>query len=435
MTARIRPLSPIERTVWRLSAGSSLNFTTIARLRGEIGESAIQRGIDAAQARHPHLREAIDGSDPAEPWFVSSGGRRIELEVADDEWIAVVERELRVPIDEDGPLARVIWVPFDGGGRLMLTLHHAIGDGKSGAFALRDILAAATAEPGSCLESLPSVAPIDQRLAPNAQGFRGRAGLFRFAATETWRDWTLGKASSPRFDQTPRCTERTTMVLAREFDPDWVSRVARRARAERTSVHGVLLAAIAMAIVDDHDKDAIVVNVGSPIDLRDTLHPPAGEDVGYFVSLLPFRRRLSGREDIWQIAREIKAELVAGKAAGRDHVTAHALPLVASILRGHTKSPTEFVHAWEDTVQSTAGLTNLGRLNIQTDYGSVVAEAVHFAVNTSALSAFVSTATSTSGRLNWNFQFTQPTFTREHAEALTDRMVARVEEAAEIGDD
>ena len=432
MSERVRPLSPIERTVWRLSAGSSLNFTTVARIKGDLSVAALQRGVDAAQARHPHLRHGVDSSDPKEPWFVKAEGMRLLVEVVDDrEWLEVLETELGRSIGEGGPLARVLWVPSHQGGRAMLTLHHAIGDGKSGVFAMRDILSVA-ADSSIGLPVLSDITPIDERLAATAQGLRGRLGLLRFAATEAWRDLYVGKAAPPRYDATPRCTERTTMVLVRERDPEWVSQVAGRARAEGTSVHGVMLAAIALAVAEDRLDESVVVNVGSPIDLRATLNPPVGEDVGYFVSLLPFRTKLRGGENIWDLARAIKAELVAGKAAGQDHVTAHALPFVDSLIRGAKKTPAEFVHAWEDTVQSTAGLTNLGRLGIQTEYGLFSVEAMHFAVNASALSAFVCTATSTAGRLNWNFQYTRPTFTRAHAEALTDRMVELVEEAAEV---
>lgn len=429
--SRIRPLSPIEQTVWRMSRGASLNFTTIARVRGQITPAMLRRGIDLTQARHPYFRVAIDGSDQAEPWFVEAEGGAIALEVSSEPWLEVVQRELHRTIEDSGPLARVVWVPFEGGGRVLLTLHHSISDGKSGAFAMRDILLGASGVGPEELPVLDDIQPVDERVAPIAQGWRGRRGVLGFVAREFWRDAFSGKPKPPRYDELPRCTERTTMLLPREFEPEFVSRLAARARAEGTSVHGALLAAIAIAVVRDRNEDSAVVSVGSPIDLRETLNPPVDEDVGFYISMIPYRRRLTGAEDLWDIAREIKVQLIAGKEAQREHVLANAMPLVDAMIRGKGRTPNDFVHTWEKLVQSTAGLTNLGRLNIRTDFGSFSAEAVHFMVSPSALGAYVCTATSTNGRLNWNFQYSTPTFTRQHAESLTDATVALVRAAIE----
>lgn len=430
MTERIRPLSPIERTVWRLNAGSSLNFTTIARVRGDLSMEAIRRGVRFIQARHPHLRKGIDGTDWSRPWFVSCDAEIVPECHADADWVGIVEGELTRPFDEAGPLARVIWLPTNSGGRLLLTLHHAISDGKSGVFAMRDLLAGSTGLAESMgLEQLPEPPRVDDVLAPLARGLRGWLGLARFVARESVDDFRIGKPCEPRYDETPRCSERMTMVVPREFAPDFVSRLAARARSERTSVHGILLAAMSFAIAEDRADDESIVYVGSPIDLRPSLEPPVGEDVGYYVSFLPFRRRIERSDDIWQVARELKQSLVAGRAARREHVAARAMQVVEKMIRGDSLTPTEFVHAWEDTVQSTSGLTNLGRLDVPTSFGDLELEAMHFAVGASALSAQVATATSTGGRLNWNLEFTSPTFTRAHALALADRMVALVDAA------
>lgn len=412
-----------------MSRGASLNFTTVARVRGELTPDMLRRGLALAQARHPFFRFAIDGSDQAKPWFVEGRGSVIPLEVATEPWLDVVERELHRTIADSGPLARVVWVPTPEGGRVLLTLHHAMSDGKSGVFAMRDILLGASGASAEELPALDDIQPVDERVAAIGQGWRGRQGILRFAAGQFWMDARVGRATPPRYDALPRCTERTTLVLPREFEPDFVSKLAARARAEKTSVHGALLAAISLAVVRDRTEDTAVVSVGSPIDLRETLSPPVGEDVGYYISVLTYRRKLTGDESLWDVAREIKSQLVAGKAAQQEHVLAKAMPLVESMVGGKRKSPNDFVHSWEKLVQSTAGLTNLGRLNIRTDFGAFQAEAVHFAVSPSALGAYVCTATSTNGRLNWNFQYATPTFTREHAEELTDSTVALVRDA------
>ena len=84
---------------------------------------------------------------------------------------------------------------------------------------------------------------------------------------------------------------------------------------------------------------------------------------------------------------------------------------------------------FDEMIPSTSGLTNLGKLNVRTNFGEFEVEAYHFSVGLTAAGSYMCSATSTQGRLNWNFMFSYPQFTREHACAVADETIKLLERA------
>lgn len=439
----LRPLSPSERATWRVSAGSCLNFTTIARVRGPLHADFLRAALGPLQRRHPLLAATIDTSDPASPVF-RTGAPPLGFRVASGDWRDEVDRELAERFDVDtGPLGRVVWMPDEGGGHLFLTLHHAIGDGKSGVYALRDLVAAAVGEgvggderrdqragptdgpapAADALAPLSESASLESRLGPRGRGLRLVSAVLRFFLGELVADRTIGRGTILPTDADADPTERRTRLVPYEFEPAFVSRLVRRARAEGTTVHGALVAAIALGIAGEFGE-RLPLYLGFPVDLRDALVPPMGEEVGMYVSALRHREQVAPTDPFWPLARRIRDSIAADKDAGLHEALAHGLPLAEFAARGRRSTPEDFVRRFAGAVNSSGGLTNLGRLDIATRFGPVALEAVHFAVNTSAFGVYVTTATSTDGRLNWNFMFAEPNIAIEHGRRLAAETVA-----------
>ena len=106
------------------------------------------------------------------------------------------------------------------------------------------------------------------------------------------------------------------------------------------------------------------------------------------------------------------------------------LSLLASMFRllgGQRLAPRVLAERWQNLVTATTGLTNLGRLAIETHHGPLTIEACHFATSPSALGLFMATATSLGGRIFWNFIWPDPTLTQPHAAALVASIVKRLE--------
>ena len=146
-----RPLSPVEKVIWRLNEGASLNVTMICRIRGALAEDVLREALDRLQQRHPYLRVRVEDSAQGLVYRVNDVPT-IPLRVRDvpaDGWLPIVEEEINRAIpSETGPLVRCIHLRHrEELSHLLVTFHHVIGDAMSGAYMVRDILAAAKGQP------------------------------------------------------------------------------------------------------------------------------------------------------------------------------------------------------------------------------------------------------------------------------------------------
>jgi hypothetical protein len=82
-------------------------------------------------------------------------------------------------------------------------------------------------------------------------------------------------------------------------------------------------------------------------------------------------------------------------------------------------------------VPVTGRLTNLGKVDIETRFGPLELERLHFLTSPSALSAWVSTATSINGQLVWNFTWAEPAIAEAHARSIADDSVRCLRQAIE----
>jgi NRPS condensation-like uncharacterized protein len=424
MSAHLRPLSPIERTFWRLNAGASLNFTVIAHVRGTLDLRAIGQALLSVQERHPMLRATLETSNPDEPILVADAAGPLRVRLGSDDWRTEVERELATPLNEQiGPLVRAVWIPEVGGGRLLLTFHHAISDAWSGVYVARDALVAIAASEGHgrAAGPLEDVEAVDDRLVPKASGFLGTLSALLHVLREVVSMLVRGRPVRLLEDEDVPCTERGVRIVAVEIDEDTAGTIAARARKEGTTVHGALLAAIGLGVAADHGKGRHSMALGTPINLRDTLEPSPGEGVGFYVSMHAFRRRVSEDDDLWELARGIRRAVHGAIESDTGHVTLAALPLIYNNFRGSKRTPQELAEVWERKLYGSGGLTNLGKLGLDTRYGSVELMTMQFAVATGALGTYACAATSTRGEIALNFSFADPTFTAEHADAVVER--------------
>lgn len=423
----LRPLGPSERVLERVDRCCPQNFTTIVELRGDVDAERLAQGVPALLKRHPLLRARI-----ARPGgiltFVDSGDTTVPVRLDERSWLEVVEAEITyVFATGQEPLLRIVWCPAEPEetitGRLLFTLHHTIGDGKSGVFATHDLLQAAT---GGELTPLAIRPDVDASMPPRARGLRGHLQRARFGWQQLKADRMYGRPSNPRYDVDVPPETRVPRVHPIAWEPERTRALLKRCRSEGTTVHGALLAAQVLAAVADLGSDAAVsVLCGSPVDLRPDLAPPVGEDLMLTVSMLAFRGRLSSHDAFWDVARRIRAHIASARD-DHDHLVAlGTLPFLGRVI-GMDQSDANFARRWSERLPNTCGLTNLGRLDLPEQVGGIELVASHFIVNPSIFGVSVATATSTHGRLRWNHSYGAPTVSYEHGAALAADAERRV---------
>ncbi len=431
-----RRLGTSELTLFEIDRVHPLNFTTVGRIHGPLTEAALQAALTAAVGRHPHLSHRLVVEPSGEVWLREGGAPPSLRFVAGGDWVAEADAEVNQPHARDtGPLVRCVVLshaPLEH--TVLLTFHHCIADGFSGAYLMRDLVQAlAAAAPGSTtppLAPLPDLPPMDELLPASSRGLGGWWARLFFVLRMAWNFFRLGAPHVIRDDRTALAHQRRARVIPEVLGPDDTARLTERAKAEGTTVHGALSAALILAMCHDASATAPTrIAFGAPVNLRQQLQPAVGEHLGLFVSMAAWDGRVPPDADFWALARDVRASLVRDVARGLHVASLQAMGLLRWAMGAGRAPPEVLARRMEQRLLATGGLTNLGRLELQTRFGDWRIEALHFLTSPSALGAWVSTATTLNGTLFWNFTFCEPAISEVHARKLAAGAVQRLKAA------
>ncbi|WP_394842052.1 condensation domain-containing protein [Pendulispora brunnea] len=433
-----RRLCHTEKGLWKFDQAAPANTCVAARIRGVLAESALREGLSALRARHPYLRAAFGLDGSGEPVFQFERSADIPLRVLDttpDGWLSEFEDELndRFPA-LNAPFARSVWLrhaPDDH--TVMLTVHHAASDGFSLGLAMRDLVrATARAASGSParLEPLRDTRSVEERLPHRLWSRRGIRLLGRFVAEEARLSAKYGAPFKVPRDRPARVEGRRFRCIPRIFDESTTRRLLARAKAENTTVHGALAAAMILgAFREASIARPTRVALGSPINLREALVPPVKESLGYYVSMVPYRAAVDPHASFWQLARSIREQMSLGIARGDAPLMLDLFEGVFRLLRGHSASPSEIAARWDRTVVNSMILSNLGRQDFGLENGPLSVEAVYFCAAMSVLGDFGSVANTFRDRLIWTFIWAEPLIGSTRAHRLMDFTAERLLQA------
>jgi hypothetical protein len=420
-----RPLCRPEEILWWLDRGAPLHFVTVVDLDGPLPPDTLAKALAAAAARHPALRSTLCGSPEALRFAPREGPLPLAQEARPEaEWAARLETELATPMPAlGGPLLRTTLLSASGTRhRLLLALHHAIGDGRGGIWLARDVLSAAA---GQVLEALPPAPTLDATRPARHRGLRALGTALATVARDLARALRFGRPRTMRVDVAGPLDARRPQVHSLVFAPPVVEALTTRARAAGTTVHGLMSAVLLQAVAAE-SGGVVPLSCGSPVDLRPHLEPRVGEDLGYYVGLSQGAYRVDPAADPLPLARAIRRDLVRDLARGvptKFHEVASLL--FRGLRRGRT--PAAFAAAmYALPVRATTGITNLGRLTVPSTYGPLRTTALFFAVMPSGLADFVTTATCHDGHLRWTFTALAPAIDPERASALANDVARRL---------
>ncbi len=303
-----------------------------------------------------------------------------------------------------------------------------IGDGISGAFLARDLLKSCgdIAGGGSGeMPALPVPKTIESHMPTGFQGFRGRwAGIkeYRRMRREIRR---LGvRPAHVRVEEDAPVGQRKTRIVPLRIPSSRTEALLDAARANRTTLHGLLGATLCLALQPEFDGS--VVTFASPVNMRNRMEPPVGEDICLFVSMVNSQHRVDEDTDLWALARDIRGRAVEQMERGApfsfltlmNSITARRwfFPFTEKGIARHARFALKHIAS-----QGTAGITNIGQLDIESTLGPLQIEAVHFVVSPSLLGYFVLTAASLQGTLCLDFIHCEPLVSHERTQAIAGR--------------
>lgn len=442
-TAIERKLSPSEKLWWVIDQECRSNFVMHSHVTGSITEDVLRQSLDAIQVRHPLLRVGIKRDGWNSLSFQTDGVPSLPLRVVEgtrNSWIEEAERELHEGFSvEEGPLARCTMVHHSQkDNTVLLTFHHAIGDGISGSFLMRDLFQAADLvfSGKECnLQALEAKREMNAYFPGWALGLSGRWRSMKFGARMLGAVLRYGRPAMPAFDKKAPPKDRRARIVAHRLDQDFVDNLHTRANKEGTTIHGAMLAAQILAISHDReDTKERPYFVGSPVNLRKKLNPPVGEDIGFFVTIGASVNLAKPDTAFWPLAKVVRESLWDCVERGEPfvYVIQHLdLSRITSLFGLGLIGRWVFARVGASMTFGGLVFSNIGKVDIENHLGPFTIEDLGFAASLSSFSHFAAFAATIRRKSTWNFVGMEPLFTKAHIERIATKALEILTAAVE----
>jgi hypothetical protein len=302
--ALVRPLGAFERMYHRYQERHTLHHCIVAELAGDLEPSALEAGLLAVQHSHPLLNVHVEdhprtrlgfyrpATVPPIPVTVISAG-------TGGTWRDVAAEELTRAFDTArAPMIRAVLLRAGPGTppAIVLACAQVIIDGMSAVRILRDLFAALN---GQQLPALP-VPPSQEELLHQLRDAQPVADVLApVSPPPAASEWMSTPGRFRPFDGA------VPSLSAVSFGEELTRRLAARARAEQTTVHSALVAAMTQVITDSRGNN--FVRMVTPIDFRAQIGVD-GDVCDYFTAARTAftRQRLGG---LWDMARTVTGQL------------------------------------------------------------------------------------------------------------------------------
>lgn len=438
-----RALGPTEEMYWRFDALSPLNFGVTARIRGPLDMGQLREAIDAVQRRHPLLRVHVECDSNDVPWFREGVGpiRLVTIDAPPHRTWPSLERALNYSIETKfGPMLYFVLIrhaPEDA--TLQIIFHHAISDGRSATFLVRDLLQSLAQQARG--ES-PDLVPL-----PPAGYYGDRIPAFDpLGSIEKLRTaWKTVKAAAffvrgiglpvglhTSRERGPQSSEHRILVEPRFLEREELARVLERARRESTTLQCVLNAALSLSVAEDSPTRRLQrTSCTQVVDIRARLEPPVGEDCGLFATGLTSLHQAGHTTDFWPFAREIRKHMDQSISTPLPFFHAAVHGVVSSLVHGVRLSDSKrFSEIMNSIHPEGLAVSNLGRVTISVEGSPVQITDFAFATNTSVLNDLSTSAVTFGGRLTWAFNGSA-VLTRARLARVADRAMTMIAQAVE----
>jgi Condensation domain len=343
----LRPLGAFEELFCLFDQYFPTNGALAAQITGHTTVQQWRDALDALQQRHPLLSACIDTTFYRVPHFRRVTGQRIPLCVVTSpnaRWQREIAEEVNEPFTPDqAPLFRAVLLHQETHCTFILSSHHAVCDGSSRIFLLRDILLALN---GHALEALP-LTPSREILFGAQQRTSTEPGLPSFAAQRPLLPYVEGIKLTP---------EQTTALQ-------------HRARQEGVTIHAAISAALTIAgrAIDKNWRNT-PLRIMSPAEIRDILGLRDQCMVSFGggeISIAP-----GGSMMFWELARFAKDGLSAVKS--RENISR-----MIDLQSKAVSSNLSVEHAFQlkrNAFNAQVMFSNLGRLPFDSNFGPLKLE-------------------------------------------------------------
>ncbi len=323
-----RPLDPGEAFFFMSDHIACMNFVVLAERNGHLDPSRIQGALDLIQQENLLLQARICCAEEAGLRFESAPGLPIELychQASADNWQSWIELELSRPFAEGtAPLMRCLYLEVAAPACcvLALTFHHAVADGRSGTELLRRTLSLLATDALPPSSGVAAALPAMINVMPTRFRWADQPDAAKLLRNTLIADYRRHGALPPVPWLDIGASERIPRLIRRSFAADVTRRLISQARAQGTSVHGVLCAAQLLAQLKLRPGDEPgAFFLSCPVDMRAHLEPvPPLVPTGLFVSIVSATFSVTPDTEVWQLAREVTQQTRLQLDRGEGHL-------------------------------------------------------------------------------------------------------------------
>ncbi|SFB39794.1 Condensation domain-containing protein [Rhizobium sp. NFR07] len=364
---RLREMGVYERLYYLCSLDHPKQFSIAAEIDGDLPLQELPHAFARLQRRHPLLNVEIHdqsafGGRPRPAFYISDHPIEVALRplVDDDDWMREIEYQQVLPLaSAPGPLMRATVFHRPGRAQILLTFHHAIADGMSAVFVLRDLVAALAGQHIGLLSSRPScdtltvMHPEFTRSCDPKPPQKLDADALRAIGAEASRQASLAGRPS---------------VKAVALDKVLTRRLREKARTQGTTVHGALSAAQTLSGYEQ--RPGIPYTIVSPLDLRELLGVN-DESCGVYIGVSRHVHLASNQESFWALARQATDEIALAK-----NITATSKFMKSVMTNLPASAQPDLAMGLMTARHRDAMISNLGRLSIRQVFGDLRISAV-----------------------------------------------------------
>src|ERR1700730_18647601 len=292
----VRYLGGFEHLHWLFSQSGPRAFAHAMEVTGTKTGKQWRAALDALQLSQPFFSVLIDVDDDNKPYFRRVNGSPIPMRVLDGKFAASWEDEMGKEVStmisaDHAPLLRTVLIHEAERSIFIITAHHSISDGVSMAAALCDLVRALSGEQLERRTMLPSPEHL--------------LGVSNTSAVRDQTERAIAKGNARiRF---ARSYIEPFTVESLRLDEALTSSIRQRARAEETTLHGALCAAVirtSRTISSAWGQETI--RLLSPINVRNQCEVDDTSSMCIGAAIIPVA---PGQElDLWSLARSIKLE-------------------------------------------------------------------------------------------------------------------------------
>ncbi len=387
-----RKMSGAERVLLMLP----LNVVMVARIQGTVDVQKLDAALDRLRQRHALLAVRVVRDEHDTAWYVTGDVPAFpihtEARTTDDQWQqrAIAEMQTPFPI-ETGPLLRFALLHTPEQSDLIICAHHAICDGISLTYLIRDILQQ-MADPAQAVERLPEPPAITSETvpAPPPSPLIARAFIGLYNALWNRKQVRFDTRDLERLHRVFWEQHEGVRLLAWTCPEAETTALVARCRAEHVTINTAIWTAF---LASQHDVQGDTApyraRAGLAVSTRDKLNVPVGEAFGFYAASLSTTlstEPTDPQQDFWDAARVIHEQIQTSLAKTNLFRSLSADGLAPSLLDSLYFSKYGLLHSqlsdtlvrqmnWQDTHYGYA-ITNVGRRNIPTRYGPFQLDAV-----------------------------------------------------------